>query len=61
MKEVDCMDRRAGRNRLRILVDDHGSVHIETWGNHDGTSVHTAVTLDRTKFVALIKELGVLA
>jgi len=60
VREVDAMDRRAGRNRLRILADDHGSVHIETYGNHDGTSVCTAITLDRTRFVALVRELGVL-
>jgi hypothetical protein len=60
-KQSEARDEHAGRNVLRIVYDnERGDVYVETWGNHDGVSVHTSVRLTRARFVALVKDVSVL-
>ena len=47
----------SGRNVARITLHD-GMVYIETEGNHDGTTVLTAVGITREQFAAGIKHIG---
>jgi hypothetical protein len=55
-------DVRAGRSSARVVWhQETQTVYLETEGNHDGVIVHTAVAVDRARFVALMKELGVMS
>ena len=58
--EAEAVDEAAGRNSVRLVA--HGSdVFVETWGNHDGVSVHTSVRMSRSRFRAIVVELGVMS
>jgi hypothetical protein len=60
-RQSSARDQAAGRNEVRLVYDQlAGDVFIETFGNHDGVSIHTTVRLDKMRFVALVKDIGVL-
>lgn len=51
---------RRGQNSMRILwAGADGRVHLEALGNWDGMVCPTAVTVDRARFGAFIRELVV--
>jgi hypothetical protein len=58
---AEQVDDDRGRNVARLIYDgDRGVVYIETVGNHDGVPVCTAVRMDRARFAALVRGLGVM-
>ncbi len=61
MRKVTIRDDEHRRNTGQVVHDDmRGHVYIETFGNHDGVSVHTSIRMDRAKFLEMVKQLGVM-
>lgn len=56
---AEVVDAERGRNRARVVAH-HGDIFIETFGNHDGVSVHTTVRMTSARFRELVCELGVM-